>query len=71
MCFESTMRCMSSLREDLVEKEERRKKVMERIREEEKKGKREEEWKRYEEKEQNETVSAERKCVGFVAAEAF
>ena len=36
-----------------------------------KKGKREEERKRDWEKEENETVSAERRCVGFLSAEAF
>ena len=62
----------SWLREDLVEKEERKKKVNERIREgERKKGKREEERKRAGEKEENETVSAKRRCVGLVSAEAF
>ena len=54
------------LREDLVEKEERRKKVKERVREEEegKQVKREEERKIDREKAENETVSAKR-CVGF------
>ena len=63
----------SWLREDLVEKEERRKKVKERVTEEEegKKVKREEERKRDGEKEENETVSAKRRCVGFISAEAF
>ena len=60
----------SWLREDLVETEERRKKVKERVREKEEKGKRDEERKNWE-KEENETVSAERRCVGFVSAEAF
>ena len=56
----------SWLREDLVEKEERRKKVKEKVREEEvKKGEREEERKGEGEKEENETVSAKRRCVGF------
>ena len=62
----------SWLRADLVEKEERRKKVKERVKEEEgKNGKREEERKRHGEKEENETVSAKRRCVGFISAEAF
>ena len=62
----------SWLREDLVGKKERRKKVDEKIREEvSKKGKREEEGKRDGEKEENETVSAERRCVGFISNVAF
>ena len=39
--------------------------------EREKKGKRGEERKRDGEKEENETVSAKRRCVGFISAEAF
>ena len=38
--------------------------------EEEKEGKREEKRKRDEEKEENETVSAKRRCVGFISADA-
>ena len=55
----------SWLRKDLVEKEERRKKVNERVREgERKRVKREEGRKRDGEKDENETVSDKRKCVG-------
>ena len=62
----------SGLREDLVEQEQGKQKVNERIREgERKKGQRGEERKREEGKEENETVSAERWCVGLVSAEAF
>ena len=32
---------------------------------------REEEWRRDEEKEENEAVSARRRCVGFISREAF
>ena len=55
----------SWLREHLVGEEGRRKKEVKR------KEKRVEEKKRKGEKEENETVTVERRCVGFVSAEAF
>ena len=62
----------SWLREDLEGKEERRKKVIERVREGERKTvTREEEREREGEKEENDTVSAKRRCVGFVSARSL
>ena len=62
----------SWLREYLEDKEERRKKVKERVTEEEgKKGEERGGKERDGEKEENETVSAKRRCVGFLSADAF
>ena len=53
-------------------KEERRWKMKERVREDGgKKEMREEDWRRDGEKEENEAVSARRRCVGFISREAF
>ena len=61
-----------TLRERRLQARGARKKVKERVREEEEERKKENERrKRDGEKEENDTVSAERKCVGFTSADAF